>query len=540
MSYDFGDHFVDFGSHRLAFRIWTLENVYGVDPERLHVQRQEGRITLSADGFLAAGGHIRSGGTFHAEVWKAGDEVRVTAQATHAESIKSLGVLVKGLPNIVAAYEYPWTATQPDEIMREIPVNWPHVVTLKYPLANLGPFPIFLYRSSDGERYYALNMDERVRPKRSAVHWDKHREQTLDLIFEQAAVEFRGEIVMPEWRFGRVGELADVFAPRLQIMEEKWGLRPWAERSDVPAWLRKVSLVVTMHGEHWTGYPFNTYSQMLAHLQFIARHIEGLRALVYIPGWDGRYYFNYPLYRPSERLGGESGFRKLVDGAHALGMHVVPMFGLNAINLKWARQLGLEDVIAHTAQGWEDIVNFLDWDGDRSGQEQVHWANPGNPRYQDHLVARASEVVEQFGVDGIFYDIANWYVNDPRWDYFEGVRGLCTRLKERFPGILLFGEGWYDALLPLMPLYHTQIFPAHLEAFTRYARSAYHLSMPAPGAGSTGVHEGGWSDYVAQKLSPILIPTLPIVDDTLPQHEHEVLQIIEVAKEYAGKMLNTK
>lgn len=538
MSYEFGDHFVALGSAQLAFRIWTVENVYGVDPDRLQVHRTPGKIILESDGFFAAGGHERAGGTFRAEVRQIGDEVRVTAHATHAEPIKSLGVLIKGLPDIAAATEYPWTATQPDEVTREIPVAWPHGVTLKYPFANLGPFPIFLYRTSGGERYYALNMDERVRPKRFAIRWNKRREQIVDLVFVEAATEFRREIDMPEWRFGRVHNLADVYAPRLKIMEEKWGLRPWGERSDVPGWLHAVSLVVTMHGEHWTGYPFNTFPQMLSHLQFIARHIEGRRVLVYIPGWDGRYYFNYPLYRPSERLGGEAGFRDLVDGLHALGMHVVPMFGLNGINLKWARGLGLDDVIAHTAQGWEDIVNFPDWDGDHSGEEQVHWANPGSPAYQDHLVARASELIERFGVDGLFYDIANWYANDPRWDYFEGVRGLCMRLKDRFPQILLFGEGWYDALLPLMPLYHTQIFPAHLEAFTKYARSAYHLSMPAPGAGSTGVHEGGWADYVQQKYSPILIPTLPIVDDTLPQHESEVLQVIEVAREYASKMLN--
>lgn len=63
-----------------------------------------------------------------------------------------------------------------------------------------------------------------------------------------------------------------------------------------------------------------------------------------------------------------------------------------------------------------------------------------------------------------------------------------------------------------------------------------HLRQPAPGAGSSGVHEAGFQCYVPTRFSPILIPTLSIVDDTLPDHQEEVLSTIEVAKEYAREM----
>lgn len=540
LSYEFGDFFVPFGSNGLAWRVWTLENVYGVDQETLRVTGGNGRLILDGDGFFAAGGQLRREGRFHAEVWRERDEIRITAAATHPEKIKCIGILIKGLPEISAVLEYPWTATQPEEVTREMPVEFPHGVTMRYPVSNLAPYPIFLWRDRTGTLFHALNMDEQVRQKRFAVYWNKQREQIVELIAVQAATRFNHEFEMPEWRMGRGKTPSEVYAPRIALMVNKWGLKKWQERADVPGWMRDISLVVTMHAEHWTGYMFNTFARMLEHLEWIARHIEGRRVLVYIPGWDGRYYFSYPCYQVSARLGGEAAFKDLVEGAHALGMRVVPMLGLNGINLKWANELGLDDALARTAHGWADIVNFVDWDADRSGEEQVHWANPGNPNFQDHLVARASELVERFRVDGIFFDILNWYANDPRWDYFEGVRALCLRLKEKFPKLLLFGEGWYDALLPLVPLYHSQVFPAEIEAFTRFARSAYHLSMPAPGAGSTGVHEGGFVEYVPQKFSPILIPTLPIVDDTLPQHEAEVLQVLEVAKEYARIMLRAR
>lgn len=532
MTFEFGDRWIGFGEYKIAFRVWTLENVYGVEAPLS--AGNDANLVIDATGFFAAGGQLHADGNFHAEIVRAGDQVRVTAHAAHSEKIKAIGVLVQGLPELAAAYEYPWTATQPDEITREIPIVFPEVLTLQYPMAHRAPFPIFLTRDAAGSQYYAENMDEQVRPKRFRVSWDKRHTQIVELIFVEAATKFRNEIEMPEWRFGRAHTPAEVYAPRLELMREKWNLKPWQERADVPAWMREVSLVAMIHGEHWTGYAFNTFAQMRAHLEFIARHIEGRRVLVFLPAWDGRYYFNYPRYRVSEHLGGAVEFQRLMDTAHGLGMHVVPMLGLNGMNLKWADELGLEDAIAHTAHGWEDIVNFVDWDGDGSGEEQVHWANPGNPNYQNHIVTRVSELVERFGIDGTFLDISNWYANDPRWDYFEGTRALLTRIKEKFPQLLLFGEGWYDALLPLIPLYHTQIFPAHLNAFGDYARSAYHLSMPAPGAGSSGVHEGGFRDYVPQKFSPILIPTLPIVDDTLPEHTAEVLRIIEIAHVYAN------
>lgn len=537
LSYDFGDPFFETGELRVALRVWTLENVYGLDADKVRVHPTANGWLLEATGLMAAGGQLRAQARLEAEARWVGGELRLTARAEHGEKIKAIGALVQGLAPVQSVLEYPWTATQPEEVTRELPVVFPEGALLRYPQADLGPFPVFLWRGTDGAHSYALNMDEQVRPKRFAVYWNKRREQVVDLICAEAATRFRNEIEMPEWRIGRVQTMAEVYAPRLELMERVWGLRAWGERADVPDWMRGVSLVVTLHGEDWTGYAHNTYARMLERLRWIAGHIEGRRVLVFLPGWDGRYYYNYPLYRPSERLGGAAGFAGLVEGAHALGMHVAPMLGLNGINLRWAKELGLNDAVAHTAQGWEDIVNFVDWDADRSGEEQVHWANPGNPAYQDHLLARVSELVERFGVDSVFFDIVNWYANDPRWDYFEGTRALCERIKGRFPQLLLFGEGWYDALLPLIPLYHTQIFPAHVEAFTRYARQAYHLSLRAPGAGSTGVHEAGFGEYVPQAFSPILIPTLPIVDDTLPDHAEDALRIIGLAKEYAARVI---
>jgi hypothetical protein len=66
----------------------------------------------------------------------------------------------------------------------------------------------------------------------------------------------------------------------------------------VPDWLRKTALVVTLHGMHYTGYVFNDYARMLAILRWMATRIAAERVLVFLASWDGRYYWDYPIYSP--------------------------------------------------------------------------------------------------------------------------------------------------------------------------------------------------------------------------------------------------
>jgi hypothetical protein len=70
----------------------------------------------------------------------------------------------------------------------------------------------------------------------------------------------------------------------------------------------------------------------------------------------------------------------------------------------------------------------------------------------------------------------------------------------------------------------------------KYARAFQHLSTPAPGRGSTGVHEAGFWKNDAQPLglSQTLLPTLQVVDDTFTKHKETMAAIIAIAKLRAG------
>jgi hypothetical protein len=61
---------------------------------------------------------------------------------------------------------------------------------------------------------------------------------------------------------------------------------------------------VTLHGQHYTGFIFNTYAQQLEILRWIATQIPAHRTLVFLAAWDGRYYWDYPKYVAPARMGG--------------------------------------------------------------------------------------------------------------------------------------------------------------------------------------------------------------------------------------------
>ena len=83
----------------------------------------------------------------------------------------------------------------------------------------------------------------------------------------------------------------------------------------------------------------------------------------------------------------------------------------------------------------------------------------------------------------------------------EGTRLLVSGLRKKFPEALACGEMPYDALMSVLPLF--QVFPAggYPAGFKKYCRAFQHLSLPAPGRGSSGVHESGFGRFNEKTLS---------------------------------------
>ena len=85
-------------------------------------------------------------------------------------------------------------------------------------------------------------------------------------------------------------------------------------------------------------------------------------------------------------------------------------------------------------------------------------------------------------------------------------------------------------------LYHSFSATELAGEVLRFARFFQHLSHPAPGRGSTGVHEAGFQRWNPSTLSLTehQIPTLNVVDDTFAEHRAEMEAVIRRARERAG------
>ena len=70
----------------------------------------------------------------------------------------------------------------------------------------------------------------------------------------------------------------------------------------------------------------------------------------------------------------------------------------------------------------------------------------------------------------------------------------------------------------------------------KYSRFFQHLSSPAPGRGSSGVHESGFGRFNPETLSlnNNAIPTLQVVDDTFDKYRDVMAEIIRSAKTRVG------
>jgi len=387
--------------------------------------------------------------------------------------------------------------------------------------------PFVIVQRAEGDCVFLSSLDDRVRAKRFFFQ-PGEQAYRVEAVFEAEGWKDQTTLRVPTWRLGLAKTLDDAVQAHTAHLEHAYHLAPWETRRDAPDWLRRLALVVTLHGMHYTGYVFNDYAHMLEIARWVATRIPPERVLLFLPAWDGRYYWDYPLYRASDRMGGEAGLQRLIEEAHGLGFRVMPMFGANAANRRQAIFARIAGAATHKIDGDRFDLNWVDWDNDRHQEGWLSYMNLGVASWRDWLSARIADVIERYRVDAYFLDIAGGWMNNPQADMHEGMRQLVLGLRARYPQVMPCGEMHYDALLEFIPLYHVGLGRA-----AGYARAFSHLSHPAPGFGSSGVHESGFSRFTHETLglAPGIIPTLSVVDDTFTGHQSMMEAVIERAKQ---------
>lgn len=527
-SFGFPEPSIEVGSFRFGFLLFTRENVYGLDMAGMTLESTSSGLTLTANGLVWAGGQERAQGKVVVQFRVTGEEIRWDITAEMDQPIKSVTTVIRGLPRgrIAGGGGGAFDPGQ-DELLFGYPFGAGDLFG-DNAAAGLGT-PLVSVLQDETTCWSLASLDDRVRPKRFYLQPATGGYRT-EAIFEAEGWADRRRVTVPTWRLWRTTSLDAAAGQHYAHLEGAYGLLSRASRPDAPAWLENVALVLSLHGAHFTGYIFNDFARMLEILRWVAKRIPPDRVLVFLPAWDGRYYWNYPLYQADPRMGGDAGLMQLIEEGHRLGFRFMPMFGANCANRHHPEFAQFADAATSRIDGDRFDLTWVDWDNDRHQDGWLSYMNLGVRSWREWLSARISAVVERFGMDAYFLDISGGWVNNPTADMHEGMRRLVRDLRAKHPTVLACGEFHYDALLAVMPLFHV-----YSPRAAKYVRAFSHLSHPAPGRGSSGVHESGFGGYDATThgVGSGPIPTITVVDDTFLQHQDEMAAIITRARELA-------
>lgn len=507
---------------RFAVEIFTDENVYGLAPAAC--TWRDGRLTCTR---LAGGGQqfFRDGQIDLTVREKAG---HWTFQ-THASldgRIKCLKLILRGLPAPALEGGLFTANCATDEAYRVTPTTpflsrYPHGVECFTPWLGIGGEACGVSLSVRDTALRAVRFGAWCPPYLP-------EETLVEITCEEDARLWSGEMTAPEIVLQLTSSAMErdaAFADHLRHIEALYRIPRWEDRTDIHPWARRLRLVLNLHGQHWTGHVFNTFDRMGDAIEHVANLMPGDQILAYLAGWEGRYYWQYPHYRPGPDLGGDAGFSRLLHRVRRAGAHVMPMFGANGVNAQiypdWT-----QSHFRDRTNRRDVMINMPDWDGDRAGDDDQLFMNPGEPRWRQFLSEQISRMVEAWDLDTVYLDTTAAWFNDPRHNVFDGYLALRDGLRSRHPGLMLVGEGFFDAMWAVFPINQTWMgigknfrYP---EIVTRYGRAVPYLAHGTPGLGSTGVHEWGWRPGPQPTPAPGHLPCLGFVGDTLENHPAEI------------------
>jgi hypothetical protein len=531
-SFDFPEPSVAFENLQFSFRIYTFENTYAPDTSLMTVESAADGLRIRGKGFVWAGDQQKAAGSLDARIARNGSFVECQATAEMSRPIKSIAAILRGVPRgkiSVAGGEF--FDPKDDELLYGYPFGGGSLF-----IAASMDSPILIIQSGEKEYFFLSTLLKEVRATRFYLQ-PGEKGYRVELIYEREGWSKSNRIESPVWRVGRADSAAVAYRAHFEHVEKVFAIPVWENRSDVPAWFREIGLVISLHGMHWTGYIFNDFAKCQKILEWVATQIPCKQVLVFLPAWDGRYYWNYPIYKPDPRLGGEQGFRALIDKGHSLGFRFMPMFGMNAANKLLPEFKNFADATVDQIDGDAFNLNWVDWDNDRHNEGFGTYMNLGVPSWRNWLSTRITDILSNYHADAYFLDIAGGWENNTKADMHEGTRLLVEGLRQRFPDVLACGEMPYDALMGFIPLFHIFHCGGYPPAMKKYVCAFQHVSLPAPGRGSSGVHEAGFGPFNPKSLNlkEEQIPTITVVDDTFEKHRDVMAEIIQRAKERRSK-----
>jgi hypothetical protein len=253
-----------------------------------------GDLALAADGGLSG---VLS--------FASGDEVGLEFKADEGSAVETVGIVVP-LPDDAEVHLLEGTNLG-RKIDSDMPVGHEHSARLgcNFLLVRAGGMWIrLLARADDGiERRHSASASVSRHPGLFIVTfgWKASDDVTVGVFptMEAAVADFEG------W------------------VDRTLGVRKLADDPAVPDWVHKVRLVLIidmMRSDGETSHDYADVARLAADLGDAGCPKD---TLVYLPGWNGPYDAMYPTYRPHPELGGEEGFRRMIESMHANGLRAM-------------------------------------------------------------------------------------------------------------------------------------------------------------------------------------------------------------------------
>jgi hypothetical protein len=406
------------------------------------------------------------------------------------------------------------------------------------------PFAILMTSDS------TLCLQSREYPPRVKKLWIYRQADHQELrVYDEADNFYRSNgFTSSLWRLERVEDWRVAANDYSTWMAQAYGLMPFDQRGDVLPWMKRIGLVVLMHGMAHDGKILNTFEQMAERLGNLAVRYPPERTLVELVAFEGRFDHSWPENAPAPELGGEKGFRDFFDSAHRLGFHVMPHLNVwgasfaNPDHVKWLEYRILD--------GEGRPINWsFDFDSDEIDEEIFAYISPDVPAWRDELRRKIAEAIHR-GFDTIYLDQVGTFVNDLHHDHFRGLCKLYEELSAQFPGIQQTCEGPTTevsvALCPVQLGIAINEDPEHGELYQRlygnYIRQYWNNpSEPFRPANSAAGRDIRWSResflrYIELAEEAQGLPTLNLCDYHISLDTDLVQAVFDWAHRYTAAL----
>jgi hypothetical protein len=542
-----------------VFRFWVLTPANVYEPSKLRISTS-GKNTIASSSELTYGdGSGSVPGELKVVFSRTSRGISWSASASTPELIKGIKVAIEPLPLGTLMVPLGHSVNlQPDEPGRAFVFPGGY-----YPRRHTsgtgvtpasGPLPIWaaqfaLLRSGDHTLY--LHGEQYPPHVKKLWIYREGDHQTLHLYDEALGCQRATNFSTTVWYLETVADWQRAVDEYTAWMSSAYGLRSFAERSDVQPWLKDLGLVVLLHGIGTNNHVGYTFVEMAEQLTRLADRFPSQRMLVKVLGFEGRIDNTWPDNTPAEQLGGVSGFEHLASTCRQLGIHLMPH--LNVWGASYANPT-TESLLPYRILDLEGrpVTWSFDRDGDEIDEEIFAYISPDAPEFRQVMRTKVSEIVNR-GVDAVFLDQTGTFVNDLRYDHFQGLQALYTELRRAMPGIQFVGEGPTTELsVSLCPLLagvsaseDDDQVELYLRLFGRFVRQHNHSASfppePYHGVWSTSTIRGWTEERFArqQQLTARAtgVPTLNLTDRRIDPDGPRVEMVLAQARDYIGKRL---